>query len=161
MSEINRIVDQLKRSYMGEAWHGPSLMELLNEVDFEMASTHKLNNVHNIWEILLHISAWIKFTRKTLDDEPLPTRLDETEDWPPISNVNSKNWEDSVKSFQNENELLLKKLSKIDDSKLSDIVPGRNYSYYFLLHGVVQHNLYHAGQISLIKSSIIRSGFKR
>ncbi|MCI0697307.1 hypothetical protein L0337_35545 [candidate division KSB1 bacterium] len=54
MEEIKRIADQLKRAHEGEAWHGPSLRELLAGVTSEMAASKTLARAHNIWEIVLH-----------------------------------------------------------------------------------------------------------
>ena len=58
MREVDRIADQLKRAYAGPAWHGPSLSELLKEVDAQRAAAHPLPGTHSIWELVLHIAAW-------------------------------------------------------------------------------------------------------
>ena len=49
------------------------------------------------------------------------------------------------------NDDLVASLAGFPDERLSDTVPGRDYSFYFLLHGAVQHNLYHAGQMAMLK----------
>jgi len=50
MTEIERILDQLKRAYEGNAWHGPSVREALNGVTPEQAAAHPLSGAHSIWE---------------------------------------------------------------------------------------------------------------
>src|SRR6266853_1935870 len=57
-TEAARIADQLRRAFDGTAWHGPSLMELLDGVDAATAAAKPLAKVHSIWELVLHIAAW-------------------------------------------------------------------------------------------------------
>ena len=57
-SEGALIADQLRRAFYGTAWHGPSVMELLEEIDTTTAAAKPIANVHSIWELLLHIVVW-------------------------------------------------------------------------------------------------------
>ena len=50
--------------------------------------------------------------------------------------------------------LLVTAIRAMADEKLNESVQGAEYNFYFMLHGVVQHNLYHAGQIALLKSAL-------
>lgn len=157
MSEINRISDQFKRAFMGEAWHGPSVIEVISDIDPGMAAAYPLQGVHNIWEIVLHMIAWIKFARLSIEGETMPQNLPPEKDWPLVQETTQEAWEGVLKTLENEHRLLLDCVSKLKDSDLSNIVPGRNYSVYFLLHGIIQHNLYHAGQMSLLKTALKRN----
>src|SRR4029077_11560062 len=58
LSEAAGIADQLRRAFEGDAWHGPALLELLQDVDAATAAAKPLHNVHSIWELVLHIAAW-------------------------------------------------------------------------------------------------------
>ena len=58
MSEAARIADQLRCAFQGEAWHGPSVLELLSDVDAATAAAHPLPDAHSIWELVLHVAAW-------------------------------------------------------------------------------------------------------
>src|SRR3984885_4824498 len=53
-----RLADQLRRAFDGSAWHGPALIELLQDVDAAAAAAKPLPEVHSIWELVLHIAAW-------------------------------------------------------------------------------------------------------
>lgn len=57
-SEPALIADQLRRAFEGDAWHGPALLELLQDVDSTTAAAKPLRNVHSIWELVLHIAVW-------------------------------------------------------------------------------------------------------
>ena len=149
MSEIKRIHDQLRRSYEGAAWHGPSVRELLDGVSAEQAS-RRGGDTHNIRELIRHIAAWEAAATRTLGGAA-HVDLPPEQDWPP-----------ERESFDAEREHLEKTHRELEaavqafpDDRLNEKVNGdRGYSYYFLLHGVIQHNLYHAGQIAILKKAL-------
>ena len=58
MKEIERILDQLKRAYEGDAWHGPSVKEVLAGVTAEQAHARPPGNAHTIYELVPHIAVW-------------------------------------------------------------------------------------------------------
>lgn len=149
MGEISRIVDQFQRAYKGEAWHGPAVMEALRDVTAEQALKKPIKDAHSIWEIVLHINAWHNATTQRL--QGYVVELSHEEDWPAVKSNDESDWE-ATKGFLNESfENLLKKISSLSDSDLEKTVPGKSHSIYFLLHGVIQHDLYHAGQLVLLK----------
>ena len=156
MTEAERIVDQLKRALDGPAWHGPSINEILSDVDAELAAAVPMEGVHTIWEILLHVIVWIRIGRMRVDGEQTPKNLDPKQDWPSVENSSNEAWKHAILELREEHKLLVKRVSLLHDSDLTKIFPGTEYTYYFLLHGIIQHNLYHAGQMSLIKSSLLK-----
>jgi uncharacterized damage-inducible protein DinB len=156
MTEAERIVDQLKRALDGPAWHGPSINEILSDVDAALAAALPMDGVHTIWEILLHVTVWIRIGRMRIDGEQTPKTIDPKQDWPLIDNSSNEAWKQAILELREEHKLLVNNVSRLPDSDLAKIIPGTEYTYYFLLHGIVQHNLYHAGQMSLIKSSLLK-----
>jgi uncharacterized damage-inducible protein DinB len=152
LNEIERIGDQMRRSFSGEAWHGPALGELLAETDTNDALRRPLPERHSIWEIVLHLNAWHREAHLMIEGQPAGD-LSPTEDWPPIDGANTTRWEEARREFSQNHEQLLQAVLRLDESKLDSPVEGTDYSVYFLLHGIIQHDLYHAGQIALLKSS--------
>ena len=57
MNEIRKIRSQIRRAFEGQAWHGPSVKELLADVTAEQAAAHPVAGAHSIWELALHIGA--------------------------------------------------------------------------------------------------------
>jgi len=150
MSEIRRIQDQLDRSIDGEAWHGPSVRELLQGVTARQATAKPVPGGHSIWEIVVHISVWQEVARRRLAGEvivDLPPELD----WPAIPDTSESAWRQAVESILQSKQKLRESISQLSEQRLEEIVPGKGYSSYFLCHGVIQHNLYHAGQIAVLK----------
>ncbi len=149
MNEIERITDQLQRAFTGKAWHGPALLEVLQDVTAQQALKRPIATAHSIWEIVLHLTAWHKAITKRIDDHVV--ELTAEEDWPPVENSDENAWNSTLELLNESYENLLKKISDLSDSDLNKTVPGKEYSIYFILHGTIQHDLYHAGQIAILK----------
>ncbi len=157
MPESPRIADQLLRSVYGPAWHGPALKEILANVEPDQAARRPILGAHTIWELVSHITAWQEAVRAWLTGElgSLP-ELDKIPDvdWPPTpAPPTPEAWKDAVTAAKRACKNLVKAVQNLDDARLDEIVAGREYNVYFLLHGVVQHNLYHAGQIAILKKA--------
>jgi uncharacterized damage-inducible protein DinB len=149
MSEVQRIADQLRRAYGGGAWHGLALKELLAGVTAERAVAHPLPNAHSIWEIVLHIAGWQDVVRQRAEGED--TCAPEEGDWSVVAATDEDAWKAALGKLERRHERLLDTLSRLDDAHLDERV-GKA-SLYHHLHGVIQHSLYHAGQIALLKKA--------
>ncbi|MCC6964621.1 MAG: DinB family protein [candidate division Zixibacteria bacterium] len=152
MSEIERILDQLHRSMYGEAWHGPAVMELLAEIDAKAAAAKPIERAHSIWELALHIAAWQGAVRTRIGGKAV--ELSDEQDWPPVTDTSKAAWELAVRGLRGSYEQLRDAIAGLDDQALLMPVPGRQHNLYFLIHGVIQHNLYHAGQIAVLKKAL-------
>jgi uncharacterized damage-inducible protein DinB len=152
MSEINRILDQMDRAFSGEAWHGPDLMLLLKGVSAEDASKHPVPGAHSIWELVNHIAAWNMIVQQKSKGEPVnvTTELD----WPPVWEVSEVSWKRSLATLAENSTRLRSYVKTVRDDQLDEKVQRENYSQYVLLHGSVQHDLYHAGQIAVLKKAL-------
>lgn len=149
MSEAGFIADQMKRVYEGEAWYGSGLREILADVSAERARERPLAGAHTIREITLHIAAWMGAVRLRVEGEA----VDEPEegDWPKVEGAGEEAWEETLARLDRAHEQLVKAVSSLSDQALKDKVAGRDHSVRFTLHGIIQHNIYHAGQIALLK----------
>jgi uncharacterized damage-inducible protein DinB len=148
-SEPTRIADQLRRAFEGDAWHGPALLELLQDVDAATAAAKPLPDVHSIWELVLHIAAWDNAARRRLACEKFqPEGL---ANFPRVPKPTEAAWRKAVAHAKRAHETLVKAVAALPESRLRERVPGKKYDFYHMLHGVVQHELYHAGQIAILK----------
>lgn len=152
MSEATRIADQLHRAVHGTAWHGPDVMSLLEDVDASRAAQRPVAAGHSIWEIVLHIIAWQEFVLDTLRGGAMPSELAVERDWPPAG-ATADDWARDRLKLEETTGNLVRAIRELDDSQLRERAGGREYSSYFLLHGIVQHTLYHAGQIAILKKA--------
>ena len=154
-SEASGIADQLRRAFDGDAWHGPSLMELLEDVDASTAAARPLKNVHSIWELLLHIAAWDEAGLVRLSGKVC--QLTGTKNFPLVPKPSEAAWKKAVEEAKRTHDQLVETVAGLDDARLRDRVPGKRYDFYHMLHGIAQHELYHAGQIAILKKAAKRS----
>ena len=154
-SEPALIADQLRRAFDGIAWHGPALLELLKDMDAATAAAKPLADVHGIWELVLHVEVWDNATlRRLVGEKTQPTG---TDNFPLVpKQATEAAWRKTIADTKRTHELLVKTVSALPEARLRDRVPGKRYDFYHLLHGVVQHELYHAGQIAILKKASLR-----
>jgi uncharacterized damage-inducible protein DinB len=150
-SEAVLIADQLRRAFDGSAWHGPALFELLADVDAATAAAKPLPGVHSIWELVLHIAAWDEACHRRLAGHKLQLKGDQN--FPRVPKLTPAAWNKAIGEARRTHDSLVKTVAGLPDARLRDRVPGKRYDFYHMLHGVVQHELYHAGQIAILKKA--------
>jgi hypothetical protein len=153
-SEALRIADQLTRAFSGDAWHGPPLRELLTAVKAVSASARPIPGVHSIWELVVHIDLYVAAADNATREIPMPRWFGTGQDWPPLTDVSEQAWRQATNSLFRHAEKLAASIRGLPDSFLLDTVPGRDYNFYHLFHGIVQHSLYHGGQIAILKKAV-------
>ncbi|HSB28478.1 MAG TPA: DinB family protein [Pyrinomonadaceae bacterium] len=156
MTEIERIRDQFERAFQGPAWHGPAVLAILEGVTATQASAHPVTGAHSIWELTLHIRAWEWACLRRLRNDP--AQLSDEEDWPRVNDTSEEAWLATKQLLRDTHQDLLTALSETDESHLDrPIIDNTETSFstvYVTLHGVVQHDLYHAGQIAILKKAL-------
>jgi uncharacterized damage-inducible protein DinB len=151
MTNAELIADQLRRAFEGGAWHGPAVLELLQDVDAATAAARPITDVHSIWELLLHIAVWDGAAMVRLSGKRCqPTG---TDNFPPVTKPTGAAWRKAMAEAKRTHEKLVRMTAALPESRLRDRVPGKRYDFYHMLHGIAQHELYHAGQIAILKKA--------
>lgn len=153
MTEIERIREQLKRSHQGEAWYGPSILEALEGISAEGAASRPLASAHSIFELVLHVVAWRNVARRRLEGERVDS-LPDKEDFPPVVASGEDAWRQALDRLDRSYARLDEAISRLEESRLEDSLPERGRTYYSMLHGLIQHDVYHAGQIALLRKAL-------
>ena len=151
-TEGERIAIEIDNALAGEAWHGPSLNELLEGVTPEDAIQRPIASAHNIWELVLHITSWANITVRRLTGGKVEP--EEGEDWPVPGPVSEASWAAARSGLVESHERLRDVVAGLSDEELSRKVPKGKRSVANMLHGVTQHDAYHGGQIAIIKKAI-------
>ena len=144
--ESRRIATQLERAVNGPAWHGPSVREAVRGVSAAKAAARPLPKGHSIWELVLHATAWLEIVRKRV--EGTPPSVTPAMNWPKAGRQSAAEWRRAVLALTHATARLGRTIRSLDDRRL-----GR---HYLGLHGVVQHTIYHAGQIAMLKKSVLK-----
>lgn len=147
-NEIERIVDQMDRAFDGRAWHGPPVMKILRGVTAREASARLFPETHTIWELVNHMASWKRIVARRISGKVV--RVSAAQDWPKPAGT----WAAALSELRAAHRDLVKAVRRLPGSRLSDRVPGKGHNFYVALHGMVQHDLYHAGQLALLKKAL-------
>lgn len=146
---IPQLIRQLQKTYNGAAWHGPNMTETLADTTLEQV-VKRVGTSNNITELVHHIYAWRVFIIKRFSDEPDFEVSDEF-NFKKIDTIDEASWIGLKQQLAESQEQLIVAMQNFDPKKLSNQVINRDYTYLDLLHGIIHHDLYHLGQIALLK----------
>jgi len=147
-TEIERIQGQLRCALDGGAWHGPALQEIIGDLSWSDATRRPIPEAHSPWEIVAHIVTWLNVVAGRLGGEPV--RPTQEENWPSEAEPGEEAWAELRDRLNQAHARLRQTLDGMTDDELGNQVPGQEYTNYFMVHGAVQHTLYHAGQIVVL-----------
>ncbi len=152
-AEIERIEDQLRRAMEGDAWHGPAVLELLRQVTAGEAHAHPIPRAHSIWELTLHLGGAYRLVLRRLLGDAAPLRAEE--DWPAVPEPTEENWHAAVTALRELNEQARDAVGRFATARLDEpLVAEAPYTAWVQFVGLTQHDLYHAGQIALLKRAL-------
>jgi len=117
-------------------------------VDALKAARRVIPGAHTIWELTLHIAGWDGVIVRRLRGEV--STLEGEDNFPAVRNSSESAWQQAVHLLKQNYLTLLNEVSALSDERLTETVPGKDYDVSFMLHGAVQHALYHAGQIAIL-----------
>jgi uncharacterized damage-inducible protein DinB len=150
LSESTRIEDQLRRAFEGEAWHGPGVLELLNGVTHEQAAARPIAGIRSIWELVLHLGGAYRLVLRRLKANASPLTPDE--DWPTTPEPTAANWQIAIEDLRALNEQIRREVARFDAARLDQpLIADPPYTAHTQFIGLTQHDLYHAGQIAILK----------
>src|SRR2546421_4556872 len=155
MPETARLADKIRRAFEGDPWHGNPIKKLLTGVTAETAAAKPIKDAHSIWELALHIAAWDDAVLRRIGGAAV--ELTRQQDSPPVKDTSPAAWRRALSYLDQTHSQLIKAVAAFPDSRLNDQAPGKTedyYDFYYMFTGIVQHELYHAGQIALLKKAL-------
>jgi len=156
-----RLFRLLDRGYREDPWHGPPTAELLADLDAGVAAARPFPGAHSIWEIVLHMTGWQdEVLRRTEGAAP---GFPEEGDWPEVREPSEERWQAARDALRASTERLQAAVAGLTEDDLDrkvgvarDRPLGAGVTLYDTLHGIVQHNAYHSGQIALLRRALGR-----
>ncbi len=149
--ELLSIINNLENTLSGEPWFGRAVYNLLDEIDEATVSTKTKDTDHSLIELLWHMNTWAEFTLANLENRSADElKVIEENDW---RNIDPKkhSWKKGMEELKSIHKKIVQILSEKEDIFLKEIVPNRKFNYRFMLNGLIQHNIYHAGQVAYLK----------
>ena len=146
------LAELVRRSLTGPMWHGSAVDELLEGVTYEEAALRPIPSAHTIWELVLHTTVWTDVARRRGQGQKVsPT---ESEDWPIPTGLSAREWERDRARLNEAHHALAEFAAGLSDKELDAKVASQDYSLRTMLHGVIEHDCYHGGQVALLKKLI-------
>ena len=149
MTDNERILKQYDLVMQGDAWHGDAIWKILDSIPAYTAAQRPIAGVHTIWEIVMHMTFWEGVAAKRLAGER--AGLDEALNFPAMPAATEGNWQKTLEGFRASNQQFREALSKLELTRLDELSAAGKRSFYDEAHGLIQHNIYHAGQLALLK----------
>ncbi len=154
MLDMDIIADQIRRAYQGKSWHGPAVLEVLADVSAEDAAAYPIPGAHSIWEIVLHLIGGHNLVLGRIRGENV--QLSDEEAWPAVTDTSAKAWRKDLDTLNELNQQLANAVRDFPTERLAQEL-GSKYPAYIQFCGAPQHDLYHAGQIVMLKKALAAS----
>lgn len=148
--EVQNIINSLNDAYEGDPWFGRNAKALLRDVD-ENIAFEKPNGQHSILELVWHMITWREFVISRMKtDEAKDLTYFESNDWRELDHADISLWQKGVQRLETTQRELLQVLEEQTDEMLDQNVDERTYTFRKLLNGIIQHDIYHLGQIAYV-----------
>ena len=151
-SNLQLLLSILDQAYNRRSWHGTNLRGSIRGLTLERAAWRPAPSRHNIWEIVVHAAYWKYAVRRRLTGEVRGSFPLAGSNWfrRPIDSVSSA-WKSDVALLEEMHRSLRAAVSRVPDGKLHQPIAGGKETPFSLISGAAAHDLYHAGQIQLVK----------
>lgn len=148
--EIQSIINRIENVNIGEPWFGRAAFVILEEVDAKKVYTKPNNTEHSLIELFYHMITWADFTLKRIEKDKINDLAAAEElDWR-IINPKVHTWKKGLAEFKAIHKKIIALLNRKDDDFLLEIVDYRKYNFRFLLNGMIEHTIYHLGQVAYL-----------
>jgi hypothetical protein len=155
---VAELLHLLDEAFDRKAWHGPTLGGALRGVSALQAAWRPAPGMHNIWELTVHAAYWKYAVRRRLLDEKRGTFAEKGSNWfvRPVPGLVAPaaleaRWRADVRLIQAEHRRLRAAVATMSAADLDRRLPGKTSTRGFLVRGIAAHDLYHAGQVRLLK----------
>ncbi len=149
MAERQRTLDLIDRAYRAKAWHGPSMLEALDGVSSVMAAKRLKRGMHSIWALVEHVASWNEIVAKRLAGQPV--QVTPELNFPPVTKTSPAAWKATKRRLARTHARFRREVARFPVKKLGRRRPRIDHSWNVLIHGQIQHVLYHAGQITMLR----------
>lgn len=154
---VHQLIEILARAYDRKSWHGTNLRGSIRGLQPALASRRPAPGRHNIWELVVHVAYWKYVVWRRVTGQKRGSFPLEGSNWftrPAAGDAGPRAWKQDVALLGAMHEELVESVRRLSDRDLDRALPGGSVSTFDLVAGAAAHDLYHAGQIQVIKRLI-------
>jgi hypothetical protein len=150
--EVRLLLAVLDHAFRGRGWQGTTLTGALRGVTPAQALWRPARGRHNVWEITLHAAYWKYAVHRRLVGGAVGGFPRAPSNWPTApTRASAAQWRADIRLLRATHEALLDAVAAFPARRLSERAPGGRWRFAELIEGVAAHDVYHTGQIQLIK----------
>lgn len=151
-TRVDLLLGQIDQAYDSHSWHGTNLRGSLRRVTLAQAAWRPAPDRHNIWEELVHAAYWKYTVRRRLTGEARASfPLTGSNFFPRPERGTEAEWKQDLALLADQHRQLRAAVDALTDAALDSAPPGGETLIVDLVSGIIAHDLYHAGQIQLLK----------
>jgi uncharacterized damage-inducible protein DinB len=151
-SEIQLLLSIIDQAYDRRSWHGTNLRGSIRGLSAERAARRPRSERHNIWEVVVHTAYWkYAVTRRLTGQKRGSFPLKGSNFFPRTESGNEKQWREDIALLEQTHRALREAVAMMSPRDLPRTAQGGKVTNAFLITGIAAHDLYHAGQIQLLK----------
>jgi uncharacterized damage-inducible protein DinB len=152
MKEAKRIKKLFEDLYDGSPWIDVTIMNTLKSISAQRAAKKIAPGRNSIWQIVNHIIAWRENVLLRVQGNKIVTPNNNY--FIEIDKVSEAGWQKTLERLANSQDQWIRFLENFDELKFETIYPSNKMSYYEHIHGILQHDAYHLGQIVLLSKLV-------
>jgi len=150
-NDIALLLQCIDEGYSRKAWHGPNLRGAIRGLNAGQVAWRPGGNRHNIWEIVVHCAYWKYAVRRRILGEKRGSFPLKGSNWFARSGGTENEWREDVRMLGDMHRLMVEAIDVLKSSDLRKIPRGSKVDNRAIISGIAMHDVYHAGQIQLIK----------
>lgn len=147
---INHIINRMENTLTGDPWYGRSVFSILEDCPAEKTSLPETSNSHSLPDLLWHMITWAEFTLRRIEGRQDDPKEMEILDWRKLD-PSIHTWANGLREIRQVHDQIIARLKEKEDDFLLQKVDYRSYDFGYLLHGLIDHTIYHLGQIALLQ----------
>jgi hypothetical protein len=156
MTVNRKFAEELTNLVDGNTWFSSNFTIIINEVSADTAVKKLKGFPNSIVEIVYHMTQWKIFCIKKIQgDASFDIAMNTEEDWKRFNGLAEGEWEDIKNDYAKATNDLADLIGAFPDNRLNDIVPGRDYPFFHLFVGVIQHETAHMTQINYLQRLLV------
>lgn len=148
---VRELLKAVEEAFEKRAWHGTNLRGSIRGMDAATAAWRPAPGRHSIRELVVHAAYWKYAVRRRLTGEKRGSFALEGSNWFPRDGADEVGWKADVELLVDEHRKLRAAIAALTDDVLERPARGHTQTPALLLRGIAAHDLYHAGQIQLLK----------
>jgi len=151
-TQIRLSLQLIDEAFKSKAWHGTNLHGSIRGLSAQQAAWRPKSTRHNIWEIVVHCAYWKYIVWRLLSQEKKGSFLLKGSNWFKCKkNLDEKTWRETLKLLDETHKSMCEVISQLKPSSITQKPKGSKFTILSAISGIACHDIYHAGQIQLLK----------